>query len=280
MVQESKKQVVKEYTHLFEQYPIVASLNLMNLPAKQLQDMRAQLRETMVLKCGKRRLMKLAIEDAKNKKQGLEQLIPHLKGIPALLFTQVNPFSLYKTLDKSKSTAAAKPGQIATKDIVIPAGPTSFAPGPIIGELGALGIKAGIEAGKVVVKQDCTVVHEGDVINEKVASVLLRFGIEPMEIGLNLTAVYEKGLVYEGKVLAIDEKEYVNNIIKASSWAFNLAVEAAYPTKETRELLVQKAFREAKAVALEAGVPAEGVVEDLVARAEQTAQGLKQELSL
>ena len=47
---------------------------------------------------------------------------------------------------------------------MIPAGPTPFAPGPIIGELGMLKIKAGIEAGKVVIKEDAHVAKKGDVI--------------------------------------------------------------------------------------------------------------------
>ncbi|MBI2112759.1 50S ribosomal protein L10, partial [Candidatus Woesearchaeota archaeon] len=36
-------------------------------------------------------------------------------------------------LEKNKSNAPAKPGQVAPKDITVKAGATSFAPGPIIG---------------------------------------------------------------------------------------------------------------------------------------------------
>jgi large subunit ribosomal protein L10 len=42
---------------------------------------------------------------------------------------------LYKILQKSKSSAPAKAGQTAPNDIYVKAGKTSFAPGPIIGEL-------------------------------------------------------------------------------------------------------------------------------------------------
>ena len=280
MVTEAKKQVVQEYSALLEEYPIVASINMANLPAKQLQNMREQLRSTVVLKCGKKRLMKIALEQLKDKVKGVDQLIPYLKGIPALLFTKENPFILYKTLEKNKSTAPAKAGQVASKDIIVPAGPTGFSPGPVIGELGSVGIKAGIDAGKVIIKEDSLVVKEGEVINGKIAALLTRLGVEPMEVGLDLAAVFEEGSIFEGKVLAIDEQEYFDKIMQGASWAFNLAVEIALPLDETKELLIQKAFREAKSLALEAGVLADGVVPELVAKAERTAQGLKQDLGV
>src|SRR3989338_2085586 len=114
--------------------------------------------------------------------------------MPALLLKKENPFSLYKILKKSKSSASAKAGQIAPRDIIVPAGPTPFTPGPVISEFAALGIKAGVEGGKVAVKQDTTACKEGKPINAPLASMLARLGIEPMEIGLNLVAVFENGV--------------------------------------------------------------------------------------
>jgi len=178
---EAKKKVVNEFAKLIEQYPIVGSVNIENLPAQQLQKMRQQLRsQNIVLKMTKRRLIKLAIEKSKGKKAGIEKLEPYLSGMPAVLFTKDNPFKLYKFLQKNKSSAPAKAGQTAINDIKVSAGPTSFAPGPIIGELGQLKIKAGIENGKVVIKQDSIVVKKGDKVTAKQAEVLTRLGIQPM----------------------------------------------------------------------------------------------------
>lgn len=249
-----KEQAVEELSKLLVEYPIIGVVNMMNLPTKQLQKMRADLRKTVVLRMTKRRLIKRAIEKVKAKRQGIEKLEEQIKGMPALLFTKGNPFALYKLLEKNKSNAPAKSGQVAPKDITVKAGVTSFAPGPIIGELGSFGIKAGIEGGKVAIKADAVVVHEGDIINDKLAGILTRLGIEPMEIGLSLTAVYENGEIFTSKVLAIDENAYKQNISQAAVWALNLAVETAYPTKETTTLLVQKAFRQAKGLCLSEGI--------------------------
>ena len=94
--------------------------------------------------------------------------------------------------------------------------------------MGQVGVKAGIEAGKVAVKEDSVVAKEGSTINSQLASLLTRLGIEPMEIGLNLVAAYEGGSIFDKKILAVDEQEYIDNVTQASRWAFNLAMEIAF----------------------------------------------------
>jgi len=212
---------------------------------------------------------------------GIEKLDEYIKiGMPALLFTKENPFALYKTLKKSKSKAAAKPGQTAPYDLVIPAGPTPFSPGPVISEFAQIGVKAGVEGGKVAIKQDAVVAKLGEPITSGVASMLARLGITPMEIGLNLLAVYEKGTVYPKSVLDIDETKFMQDLTNAIMSGLNLAVDVAYPTTDTTELLLQKAWREAKAVAIEGSILASGIVEDVLGNAERIAISMKDELKL
>ena len=275
-----KKEVVKDIAKLIAEYPIIAAVNMENMPTPQLQRMRALLRGKVVLSMTKRRLMLLAIDGAKEKKKGIEQIIPHLKGMPAMIFTKENPFSLYKTISKNKSPAPAKAGQTAPKDIVVKAGPTTFAPGPIIGELGAAGIKTGVEGGKVAIKADSVVVREGQVIKPNVASILTRLGIEPMEIGLDITAVYEDGTIYTKSILAVDEEELKAKICEAGQWAFNLAIEAGIFNKDTTEFMVQKAFRDSKAIAKEANILADAVIGEILAKAEMEVQSVKSEANI
>lgn len=277
---ELKTKTVQEYEDLVEKYPIVGAVNMENLPTKQLQNMRAQLRGDVVIKVGKRRLMTIALQNASKKHKGLEKLIPHLKGMPGLLFTKENPFSLYKTLDKNKSTAPAKAGQIAPKDIIVPAGPTGFAPGPVIGELGQVGVAAGIENGKVAVRKDSKVASEGDEISPLLAGLLVRLGIEPMEIGLALTATYEDGNIFTKDILAIDEQEYIDNITTAHRWAFNLAMDAGILTKETIELMIAKAFKDSRGLGVEQGILNDATTDLILAKVERTAKGLQSELKL
>ncbi len=270
---EWKKKVVEELAKLIGEYPIIGAVNMENLPTRQLQNMRAQLRGHVVLKVAKRRLIKLAIEQSK--KKGLEKLEEHLIGMPALLFTNENPFGLFKKVKANKSTAPAKPGQTAPKDIVVPAGPTPFAPGPIIGELGSYKIKTAIENGKIVIKEDAVVAKKGDTISQGLASILSRLGIEPMEIGLDITAVYENGVIFTKEVLDIDEEEYINNIGAAATESLKLALSIAYTTKETTEILLKEAQRDAVALAIGISEPAKEIIDMLLLKANAQAVALK-----
>ena len=161
-VAQYKKDVVKEIEKLIKEYPIVGALNVEGLPTPQLQNMRASLRPDVIIKVSKRRIIKFALEDSKKNVPGIEKLEPYLKGMPGLIFAKDNPFKLYKKLEKSKSPAPAKAGQTAPTDIIVPAGKTSFAPGPVLAELSSIGIKSGVEGGKVAIKQDSTVAKEGE----------------------------------------------------------------------------------------------------------------------
>jgi large subunit ribosomal protein L10 len=243
-----KKKEVDEFAKLLVDYPIIGVINVETLPSRQLQAMRGKLRESVLLKMTKRRLLKLAVEKAKAQKPGIEKIMDYSGGMPVLLFTKENPFKLYKVVEKSKSKSPIKAGQKAPYDLIIPKGPTPFAPGPVISELANLKIKAGVEAGKIAIKEDALVLKEGDVCSGPLASMLLRLSIEPMEIGLDLVAMYENGMFYEKNVLSINDDKLKADITQAHTWALNLAVEAKVINKATVELMVMKAQREALAV--------------------------------
>jgi large subunit ribosomal protein L10 len=279
-VAEYKKDKVKELVGLIAKYPIIGIVNMENLPAPQLQTMRAQLRKDYLLTMTKRRLIEHAFKEAKSKKKGIEELEKELVGMPALIFTKENPFKLSKTLQKSKSPAPAKAGQTAPRDIIVNRGPTPFAPGPIIGELAVAGIKSGVEGGKVAVKEDAVVAKAGEKIKPKVAEILTRLGIQPMEVGLDLVAVLENGLIYKRDILAIDESEYLERLSNASRWAFNLANFAHYPTKETLPVLIGKAHNDAKAIGIERNIFDKEIIDILLGKAEQQMIGLKSEAKI
>ena len=273
MASEKKQQLVQELLQQVKEHPVVGLVNLENLPAQQLQRMRQMLMKSGVsIRMARKTLLSLALQQSG--KEHIDKLASRMSGLPALLFAKANPFTLYKTIQKNKSKAPAKPGQKAPRDISVKAGPTNFAPGPIISELAAVGIKTKVENGKLAVIQDTVIVHEGQEISPKVAETLKRLDIQPMEIGLDLVGVWENGVVFTGKQLHIDEKEYENNFIQAAQWAMNLAMEAAFPAAETIEMLFQKAFRDAKALALEQEIMTDLTAEELMEKGERQARAL------
>lgn len=277
-ISNQKKKIVKEFSELLEKYPVVGALDVQKLPAKQLMEMRTKLRGTAHIQMTKRRLLNVAIDGSK--KENISELKQHLKGMPALLFTKDNPFALFKLLKKNKSPAPIKAGEIAPKDIIVKAGATSFAPGPIIGELGSLGIKAGIEGGKVAIKEDKIVAKDGDVISQKLAGILLRLEIFPAEIGLNLVAVYENGSVLDKSVLDIDEDAFMASIRAAASDAHALTIGIGLPTTENITQLLFKAQIDAQSLADGADIVTKDNVGKILSKAESQAGAVNNKLNL
>ncbi len=270
-VKEWKRDEIGEFAELIDSHSVVAVVNLKNLPAPQLQEMRAELRDRMTLRMTKKTLMQLAFDEADKDVSGLQE---HLTGMPALLFTEENPFKLFQTLQKETSKAPIKPGQEAPHDIIIPEGPTGFDPGPIIGELGNAGIPAGVEDGEVAVQQDTTVAEQGETVDASMANILGQLGIKPMEVGLNLVAAYQDGEVFTKDVLDIDVDSYRDDFTTAASHAHNLAVNAAYPARGVTETLLANAHADANALAQSQDIITPETITSMLATADQHAQAL------
>jgi len=182
-----KQKEVENLAEKIKSSKVVGLVSITNIPSRQFQRIRKSLKDKVELRVARLNLMKRAF-----KKAGVSGLESYLTSPLGLIFSkELNVFQLKKLLDNNKSTAPAKPGSVAPNDIVIPKGDTPFAPGPIIGELQNVGIKAAIEGGKIVVKEDSVVAKKGEVISPEVANVLSRFGIEPMKIGFDLKVAFE-----------------------------------------------------------------------------------------
>ena len=65
MVSEKKKLAVEELKDELEKYPVIGMLDMFKLPARQLQEIRDDLRGKAVIKMVRKNVMKLAIEDVK-----------------------------------------------------------------------------------------------------------------------------------------------------------------------------------------------------------------------
>lgn len=238
-VSEKKKKEVEEIKRLIKEYKVLGIVNLDKLPAFNLMKIKSQLKGKILLKYSKKRLIKIAFDESND--QSIKSLKDKLAGIPALIFTNEDPFKLFQLLRKSKSPAPAKAGDIAPKEIIISAGPTDFTPGPMIGELGQMGIKTAVEGGKIVIKLDKLLVKEGEIINTKNAELMSKLKIEPMEIGLNLVLTYGNNEILVRSVLDIDVDKYFEDIRSATGESLSLAIQIGYTTDETIELLIKKA---------------------------------------
>ncbi|HLC62724.1 MAG TPA: 50S ribosomal protein L10 [Candidatus Nanoarchaeia archaeon] len=277
-VTKKKLSEVEQIKSALLKYKVICIFDLKSLPSKQLQSIRHKLRKNSEMYVKKKRLLKLAIEQVKQEKD-LSALLPYLeKGIPALLVTNEDPFSVYKTIKSSKSLAAAKPGQIAPKDLIVEAGPTNFPPGPIIGELGQAGIIAAVEQGKVTIKKETTIAKKGDIITQKKADVLSKLGIQPMEIGMSVIAAFEQGIIYAQEILDVDEQLYLDNLRAAIHQSYNFTLSIGYVTRENAAMLIKKAFNQANHLAEKNSILTSETVKSELKKAEFAALKLSEKI--
>jgi large subunit ribosomal protein L10 len=257
-----------------KKYSILGIVDVTGLPAPQFQKIRSSIKKTAEVLIVKKNLIKLVLNELESTYPGVSQLADNCSGVVGIVFTNDNPFTLFKFVKKNKSKAPAKGGQIAPCDIVVPAGPTTFAPGPIIGELGAFKIKAGISAGKVEIKEDSIVAKEGDLISLALAGILTRLGIEPMEVGLNIKAIYEGGIIYDKSVLDVDSDAILANLKGAASDCFKLSIGLEYYTNENITHFITEAGRDSLGLGVGVAYPAAATIKSLLSKANAQGNGV------
>ena len=260
-----KEEEVQAIVDLLESHESVGVVDITGIPSRQLQNMRAGLYGTAVLRVSRNTLLIRALEQVDD---GLEQLIDEVEGQVGLIATNETPFGLYRELEASKTPAPINAGEVAPNDIVIPAGDTGIDPGPFVGELQQVGAQARIDEGSIRVTADSVVAETGETVSDDLAAVLAELEIEPKEVGLDLRAVYADGILFEPDELAIDLDEYRDDVASASTAATNLAVFAAVPTAQTTPLLLRKASDQAIGLGVAATITEPDVVPALVARAD------------
>lgn len=69
--------------------------------------------------------------------------------------------------------------------------------------------------------------------------------------------------------------QYFNNVVLAAQQAFNLSVNAAYPTATTAAAIIGRAVREAKNLAVEAAIYEKDVVDLIIGRAARESLAVK-----
>lgn len=262
---------IESIKQLVSRYSVVGVAGIRDIPAKQLQEMRRNLKDVVKIRIYRNNLIHRALDESSS---DLSPIGSSVGDQTALVFTDLNPFKLFNLLKSSKTDAPIKAGAIAPADITVEGGPTSFAPGPIVGDLQNAGIPARIDKGKVVIRETKVVAHEGEAVSRALSEMLTRLEIYPMTVGFDLRSVYDNGMILEADVLDIDEAKYASDIATATTGAFNLAIVLAYPTPVTIPTLLAKAASDARNLGVNSAIPAPAIIDLLLSKAQSSAMAL------
>jgi large subunit ribosomal protein L10 len=179
-------------------------------------------------------------------------------------------------LQANKAKAPAKAGTVSPIDIEIEAGNTGFPPGPLISELGQVGLKTRIQGGSIWITKDHTIVQAGETVSRDKALVMSRLGLEPYEIFLNLTVAYDDGVILSAAVFSISRSDVVDQLSTAAQEGLGLALTMNYITSETVPILLHQAAQESQSLSLFAAILTDETTGQILASAEHGATAIAQ----
>lgn len=272
-----KKDRVSELTEIFNSDDVVAVVDVSGVPASNMIDMRNTLRERMSITMVKKSLMKIAWSKAGRPENEIAALLEGAHQPCVVHSDSMNAFEIFGEMEKTRQGRAAKAGETFPENVTIPAGPTEFGPGPIVGEFNAVGIPAKIDKGKVAIQRDTTF-SQGEEISADLGIMLAKLGINPIEIGLILTGAIEGGHFFHSSDLDLDTDGFRNNIVSATSGTFNLACNVRWFSSTTTPTLISKAASESLSVALEAGIVNDTTASAILSKARSRALSLAGQL--
>ena len=268
-----KRLMYQEMQELPKQYNVIALSKMTKVRASQLMLLRKKFRNDIKIRIIKNQVARRAFEKVQGV-AGLEDMSKALDGQCALMFTNISPFKLNLIFGQNKIMLAAKGGDIATKDIVIPAGNTGIVPGPVLSEFKVANVPTKIDQGTIWVNKDTVVAKPGDVISIALASLMSKLNIKPIEAGISVNLAIAEGLLFKEADLRIDLAEYRNELVKSFQQALALATEAGYATPETVKPMLAKAQQHARSLAAESGYLTPETADLVLPRANAKAQAV------
>ncbi len=264
-----KAKFIGELKEYLQKYRYFMLAGITGLPTSVIKESRRLLYQRgSILKVIKNTLFLIALKEVGKYS---DQFKDALRGQNAVIFTNENPFEIILFLDKQKILREARPGDIATKEILIPAGNTGIPPGPAISLFNKLNIPIRVQEGSIWVARDTIVAKPGDVITPELADLLNKLGMKPIESKLNIKLIAMDGRVAKPDEVELDPKLVAEKLRVAHSQAFNLAFNAALPIPQIISMLVAKAHLQAMAVAVEASIPDKNTLPYTLAKAHSAA---------
>lgn len=269
---QKKVQMYQQLQEIPKKYNVIALVRMEKVRSSQLLPLRKKFKGEVEIVSIKDKVAQKALAGVKI--PAIEKLADKLVGQCVLMFTNMSPFKLNILLGKNKIMMAARGGDIASKEIIIKAGNTGITPGPILTDFKEAGIATKIDQGTVWITKDSTVAKKGDVISAKLATLLSKLDVKPVEAGISLDSAVAEGIIYAKDEMVIDVEKYRHAFAQAHQEALALSIEIGYVTKENIILLLAKAAQGAKSVAVETGYLTDETKEQVLQKAHAHARAL------
>ena len=262
----------QQLQELPKKYKVMTVIKMNKVRSTQILPLRKVLKDDVEFFSIKDKVAKKALENTDI--PGMKDMIGEFKGQVMIMFTNMSPFKLNVLLAKNKIMMMARGGDIASIDVVVPAKNTGIAPGPMLTEFKEAGIPTKIDQGTIWIAKDSTPVKKGEAINEKLAAILGKLDIKPVEAGITLFTALEEGLKYVEEEMIIDVDKVRDEFAQAHQEAISLSIEAAYVTPDNIEQILAKAAQSARSVSVESGYMTDDTKEQILQKADSQARAV------
>lgn len=262
----------EQLQELPKKYKVMALVRMEKVRASQILPLRKRLKEDIEFVSIKDKVARKALE--KLDIPGIKKTVEQITGQCMFMFTNMSPFKLNVLLAKNKVMMPARAGDIASIDVVVPAKNTGIAPGPMLTEFKEAGIPTKIDQGTIWIMKDSTPVKKGEPINEKLAPLLGKLDIKPVEAGILLESALEDGIQYSKEDLIVDVESTRDMFAQAYHEAVALSIEAAYITPDNIEQVLAKAAQHARSLSVESAFMTDETAELIIQKADAQARGV------
>lgn len=258
-----KVEQVKKASADMKKYKTVAVLDLFRLPDALFQSLRKRIREkggeVLVLK-------KPVVSRVLQSNRKLADKVAVCNKPVALIYTDMSAYELNSFFKQNRKKRAAKVGDVSPVDIVIPEGETDLPPGPALSELKTAGLNVQIKGGKIVVAKESVVSKAGEKITAQKVKALQTLNVMPFETMASMIFGFDGEYVYARELLDIGDTVSAD-MAAGLSQAFNLSINASYPTGQNISFLLKDAMRQGTNVSLNASVYSSSSIEQLLTSA-------------
>ena len=273
---QKKMQMYQQIQELPSKYKVIALVRMEKVRSSQLLPLRKKFRGEVEIVSIKDKVAQKSLSTLKI--PGIEKLAEKLVGQCVLMFTNMSPIKLNILLGKNKIMMAARGGDKASIDVVIKAGNTGITPGPILTDFKESGVSTKIDQGTIWITKDSVAAKKGDIITTKLATLLSKLDVKPVEAGIVLNSALEDKIVYNQEELTVDLEKYRTAFAQAHQEALSLSIEIGYITKENVNIILSRAAQQARSLAVESGFLTDDTKESTIQRAHGQAKSLSGKL--
>ncbi len=266
-----KKKQVEELYNLIKDKNMIALIRLKNLPDNLLQKTRKLLRGKAEVRVYKKTVIQRAL-----KKLGRGETLIQFTEEPVAIIAsnELTPYQLYWFFRANTTKRAARAGEVAPFDIIVPEGETDLPPGPALSELKAAKIQAQVRGGKIVVAKDSLVAKEGEVISDMAAKALQKLNILPFEVSVELLGAEYENVLFLPDVLNLSAEQLTQDLHQAFVDGYSLSINTGIPTSDNITYLVKDTYVQGYSLGVNAEIYSEETITTLLQKALAQSSGL------